>query len=87
MDPSQNIIDTVNIYDAEGEWLDEEDDDDMDFEPTTDDSEDAEFFDPSEDPEAEFQGIMPAAIILQLYTYSSPVLANVQSSDQTLRTD
>lgn len=76
----------MNIYDVEGEWLDEGDDDDMDFEPTTDDSEDAEFFDPLEDPEAEFQGIMLAAI-LQLYTYSSPVLANVQSSDQMLKTD
>lgn len=68
MDSSQIITDnrtespdlsshSVNVYDAEGEWLDEEDDDDMDFEPTTDDSEDVEFYDPSEDPEAEFQGI------------------------------
>lgn len=75
MDPSHIIIDsrgespdpsrnTPNIYDVEGEWLDEEDDDDIDFEPTTDDSEDVEFFDPSEDPEAEFQGInMPATIL------------------------
>lgn len=75
MDPSQIIIDnrgdspdpsshTMNIYEPEGEWLDEEDDDDMDFEPITDDSEDAEFFDPSEDPEAEFQGIDILATIL-----------------------
>lgn len=75
MDPSQHIINnrgesldpshlTVNIYDAEGGWLDEEDDDDMDFEPTTDGSENVEFFDPSEDPEAEFQGTDMLATIL-----------------------
>lgn len=45
----------VNIYDAEGEWLDEEDDDDMDFEPAEDGSEDNEFFDSSE---AELYGII-----------------------------
>ena len=48
-----------NIYDAsgtEGEWEEETDDDDMDFEPSADESEDAEFFDPSEDPESEFHG-------------------------------
>lgn len=60
-DPSSHI---PNIYDVEGEWLDQEDDDDMDFEPTTDDSEDVEFFDPSEDPEAEFQGIDMLTTIL-----------------------
>lgn len=57
----------VNIYDAsgiEGEWLDETDDDDMDFEPATDESEDAEFFDPTEDPEADFHG-MPLLIALR----------------------
>ena len=50
----------ANIYDAsgnEGEWLDEEDDDDMDFEPTTDESEDNEFFEPAEDAEADFHGM------------------------------
>lgn len=49
----------MNIYDAsgtEGDSQDEIDDDDMDFEPTTDESEDNEYFDPSEDPEAEFHG-------------------------------
>ena len=52
-----------NIYDTsgtEGEWEEETDDDDMDFEPSTDESEDAEFFDPSEDPEAEFHGSLPS---------------------------
>lgn len=58
-DPSSH---TANIYDtsgAEGEWLDEldeTDDDDDIFEPITDESEDAEFFDPSEDVEADFHG-------------------------------
>lgn len=48
----------ANIYDASvTEWQDETDDDDMDFEPSTDESEDAGFFDPSEDPEAEFHGL------------------------------
>lgn len=55
-DPSSHA---ANIYDAsgaEGEWLDETEDDDDTFEPTTDESEDAEFFDPSEDVEADFHG-------------------------------
>lgn len=55
-DPSSHA---ANIYDAEGaegEWLDETDDDDDMYEPTTDESEDAEFFDPSEDVEADFHG-------------------------------
>jgi len=50
----------ANIYDPsgnEGEWLDETDDDDMDFEPTTDESEDVEFFDPTEDADADFHGM------------------------------
>lgn len=51
----------TNIYDApvtEGEWEDETDDDDIDFEPTTDESEEVEFFDPNEDPEAGFHGLL-----------------------------
>lgn len=50
----------ANIYDGsgtEGEWQDETDNDDMDFEPTTDESEDLEFFDLTEDPEADFHGL------------------------------
>ena len=57
-DPSSHA---ANIYDAEGaegEWLDETDDDDDMFEPTTDESEDVEFFDPSEDVEADFHGMV-----------------------------
>ncbi|KAL8775785.1 MAG: hypothetical protein Q9194_003636 [Teloschistes cf. exilis] len=53
-DPSSHA---TNIYDAENgqdEWLDEEDDDDMDFEPATDDSEAMEFFDPAEANESDF---------------------------------
>lgn len=53
-DPSSHATNIYDIAEAESEWLDEEDDDDMDFQPTTDDSEDAEFFDPAEDAEAEF---------------------------------
>jgi hypothetical protein len=47
----------VNIVDSgsgASEWIDEEDDDDMDFEPNADS--DPDFFDPSEDVDAEFHG-------------------------------
>lgn len=58
-DPSSH---TANVYDAvpsESDWIDEVDDDDMDFEPPTDESEDIEFFDPAEedeDEDTEFHG-------------------------------
>ena len=51
---------SLNVYDdpaPEGELLNEEDDDDMDFQPATDGSEDNDFFDPSEEVEAEFHGM------------------------------
>lgn len=55
-DPSSHAINIYDIADTESEWVD--DDDDMDFEPTTDDSEDNEFFDSNEeDVEAEFHGM------------------------------
>lgn len=57
-DPSRH---TPNAYDAvatESDWLDEVDDDDMDFEPDAEESEDAEFFDPSdEEDDVDFHGI------------------------------
>ena len=56
-DPNSHAL---NVYDASvagGEWLDEDDDDDMDFEPATDESEDTEFFDPSEEIETDFHGM------------------------------
>lgn len=59
-DPSSH---TVNIYDVESEWLDE-DNDDMDFEPTADDSEDVEVFEQMEDSEDEFQGEVTTARML-----------------------
>ena len=48
----------ANAYDAvaTGSEIDELDDDDMDFEPTTDESEDAEFFEADED-EQDFRGM------------------------------
>lgn len=55
-DPSSHAL---NSYDAaEEDWVDEEDDDGMDYEPTTDDSEDLEFFETTEDDEedGEYQG-------------------------------
>ena len=53
----------ATVYDAlgnEGEWLDESDDDDMDFEPATDESEDLEFFDSEERSETGFHGMRHA---------------------------
>ena len=48
------------IYDdpsGEADWFDEEDDDDMDFEPAAEESEDNEFFDPIEEADAAFFGM------------------------------
>ena len=56
-DPASHAANIYDVSGNEGEWFDEEDDDDMDFEPTTDESEDNEFFDPTEDPEADFHGM------------------------------
>ena len=54
-DPSSHAVNMYDIAEAENEWVDE--DDDMDYEPTTDESEDNDFFDPAEeDVEAEFHG-------------------------------
>ena len=54
-DPASHAANVYDQTDAD-EWVDEEDDDDMDFEPTTEGSDDAEFFESAEDPEADFQG-------------------------------
>lgn len=53
----------VNIYDPEGEWEDEDDDDDMEYEPSTDRSEDIEFFDPEEEGSSEFMGMAYCALL------------------------
>lgn len=66
-DPSSHATNIYDTAEAESEWLDDEDDDDMDFQPTTDDSEDAEFFDPTEDAEAEFHGKFPVAHTSSLF--------------------
>ena len=58
-DPSSHAENIYDVAGPEGEWLDEIDDDDDMFEPATDESEDAEFFDPSEDVEAGFHGKLP----------------------------
>ena len=60
---------STTIHDAASngeEWLDETDDDDMDFEPTADESEDAEFFDPAEDPEADFHGLWTFRVVCRV---------------------
>ncbi|MCJ1356489.1 MAG: hypothetical protein MMC33_006484 [Icmadophila ericetorum] len=44
----------ANIYDTEGDWVDDPDDDDMDFEPTTEDSEDNEYFEAADDDDMEY---------------------------------
>lgn len=56
-DPSSHSTNIYDLEDVGGEFFDEEDDDDMDFEPVTDDSEDVEFFDPIDETEAEFLGM------------------------------
>ena len=69
-DPSSHA---ANAYDAAAtgnDWVDDGDDDDMDFEPTTtDESEDIEFFDPAEEEDTEFHGMcedrQPEICILQ----------------------
>ena len=55
-DPASHALNDYDAAASEGEHIEEADDDDMDFEPTTDGSEDVEFFDPTEDIEAEFHG-------------------------------
>jgi WD repeat-containing protein 23 len=49
LNSAANIVDSGS---GASEWIDEEDDDDMDFEPNADS--DPDFFDPSEDVDAEF---------------------------------
>ena len=58
-DPSSHATNIYDAHNAETEWVDEVDDDDMDFEPTTGESEDIEFFDTAEeDDEVEFHGAL-----------------------------
>ncbi|KAL9587224.1 MAG: hypothetical protein Q9212_000383 [Teloschistes hypoglaucus] len=53
-DPLSHATDIYDVENGQDEWLDEEEDDDMDFEPATDDSEAVEFFDPAEADESDF---------------------------------
>ena len=52
-DPASHAANVYDQPDGVDEWVDEEDDD---FEPTTEGSDDVEFFESAEDPEADFQG-------------------------------
>lgn len=61
-DPSSHATNIYDIENGQDEWLDEEDDDDMDFEPATDESEAMEFFDPAEAEESEFHGMWPTEV-------------------------
>ena len=57
----------TNIYDTTGtesEWIDEADDDDMNTDLVTEDSEDGEFFDPAENDEGEYHGVCYSKITL-----------------------
>lgn len=56
-DPSSHAATIYDDQPNENEWTDEQDDDDMDFEPTTDESEDVEFFDPEDEVEGEYHGV------------------------------
>ena len=46
----------TNLYDIEADWVDENDDD-MDFEPTTEGGEDIEYFEATEDDDNEYHGM------------------------------
>ena len=56
-DPTAHVASTDGASGDENGWVDETDDDDMDFEPATEESEDAEYFDTVDDDEADFHGI------------------------------
>ena len=60
-DPSSHAVNAYDAVPTESEWVDEMDDDDMDFEPATDESEDIEFFDPAEEEDTEFHGTLTAS--------------------------
>ena len=80
-DPSSHA---VTVYDPEGEWVDEEDDiddDDMEYEPTTEDSEDVEFFETEDD--GEFHGAV--ASLQKSVSSVNGIVANNQSTRQTQR--
>lgn len=65
---SANHVDSESL---ESEWVDEEDDDDMDFDPVADSSDqDADFLNPSEDTETEFHGMV---LVSCLRIFSIPV--------------
>ena len=78
----------VDPESLESEWVDEEDDDDMDFEPEADSiDQDADFFDPSEDVEAEFHG-MTFICLLVSFSDLPKAITNVRCYVlQTLRMD
>lgn len=66
----------VDSESLESEWVDEEDDDDMDFDPVADSSDqDADFLDQSEDAEAEFHGMVFVARLVNIL-YSTKALTN-----------
>ena len=50
-DPSSHSLNSYDV--AEEEWVDDEDEDGMDYEPTTDESEDIEFFETTEEDQEE----------------------------------
>lgn len=70
--PNQ-IASNFDSESLESEWVDEEDDDDMDFDPVENSSDqEAEFLDPSEDPEADFHGKIPASMPMSVLHTSKP---------------
>lgn len=57
-----HTVSNVDSESLESEWVDEEDDDDMDFDPVANSSDqDADFLDTSEGAEAEFHGMVSAS--------------------------
>jgi hypothetical protein len=61
-DSTNLLVRNAESESLESEWIDEEDDDDMDFEPEADSLDlDAGLYDPSEDADTEFHGSIIAS--------------------------
>ncbi|KAL8863475.1 MAG: hypothetical protein Q9178_000156 [Gyalolechia marmorata] len=80
-DPSSHSTNIYDLEDVGGESFDEEDDDDMDFEPMTDDSEDVEFFDPIDETEAEFLGMRTSEGARPVLTHQANALGDPPQDD------
>ena len=78
----------VDLESLESEWVDEEDDDDMDFDPVANSSDqDADFLDPSEEAEAEFHGMGLISRLTHNFYSTKTVTDHEYHARQTPRMD